>query len=55
MKDSSMVGRTMEVHEGPAAVGRIADLPAPELVKATAGAYLAAFRQGSRTYPYFMN
>jgi len=46
---------TATVHEGPVAVGRSADLPAPELVKATAGVYLAAFRQGIRTYPYFVN
>jgi len=46
---------TATVQEGPVAVGRSADLPAPELVKATAGVYLAAFRQGIRTYPYFVN
>ena len=46
---------TVTVHEGPTAVGSIADVLVPKLAQVTAGAYLAAFRQGVRTYPYFVN
>ena len=37
---------------GPTAIGKISDLNAPATNKAIAAAYLSAFSQGARTYPY---
>lgn len=37
---------------GPIAIGKIAELDSPETVRAIAAAYLSAFDQGRRTYPY---
>lgn len=37
---------------GPVAIGKIAELDSPETVRAIAAAYLSAFDQGQRTYPY---
>ena len=39
---------------GPTAVGNIGDLDSPNTVKAIAAAYLSAFNQGAKTYPYLV-
>jgi hypothetical protein len=39
---------------GPTAIGNIGDLDAPNTVKAIAAAYLSAFSQDAKTYPYLV-
>lgn len=39
---------------GPTAVGNIGDLDSPDTVQAIAAAYLSAFSQGVKAYPYLM-
>jgi hypothetical protein len=43
-----------EASEGPTSVGMLEDIFSASAVKAVAQHYLAAFRGGVRTYPYFM-
>lgn len=40
--------------EGPAAVGSIKDLYSAKTLKTIAAAYLSAFTQNTRTYPYLV-
>jgi len=40
--------------DGPAAVGRIAQLAAPDTLSAIAGSYFFAFSRGSKSYPYLL-
>lgn len=39
--------------EGPIVVGSIGELDSPSAAQAVAGAYLSAFMQNTKTYPYF--
>ncbi|MFN3628788.1 MAG: BrxE family protein [Casimicrobiaceae bacterium] len=39
---------------GPIAVGRIEDIASPDTLKVIAGAYLSAFMQNVKTYPYLV-
>jgi len=39
---------------GPTAIGNIGDLDSPDTVKALAAAYLSAFSQDAKTYPYLV-
>lgn len=52
---AEFVGGIGEAHEGPTAVGEMKDLFTAGGLKRLAGCYLAAFRGGGRTYPYFMS
>jgi hypothetical protein len=40
--------------EGPTAVGNIKDIDSPDALNAIAGAYLSAFSQNAKTYPYLV-
>lgn len=40
---------------GPTAVGNIKDLDSADALKAVAGAYLSAFSQNAKTYPYLVS
>jgi hypothetical protein len=40
---------------GPTAIGNIGNLDAPNTVKAIAAAYLSAFSQDAKTYPYLVS
>jgi hypothetical protein len=39
---------------GPTAIGNIGDLDSPNTVKAIAAAYLSAFSQDAKAYPYLV-
>jgi hypothetical protein len=39
---------------GPTAIGNIAELDAPNTVKAIAAAYVSAFSQDAKAYPYLV-
>jgi hypothetical protein len=43
-----------KLSEGPTAVGGIKELDSPAVLKAVAGAYLSAFLQNARSYPYLV-
>jgi len=40
--------------DGPTAVGSIKDIDSPDALNAIAGAYLSAFSQNTKTYPYLV-
>jgi hypothetical protein len=40
---------------GPVSIGSFADLSSASVIKAIAGAYLTAFSEGHKTYPYLTN
>lgn len=43
-----------KLSEGPTAVGNIKELDSPAVLKAIASAYLSAFQQNARSYPYLV-
>jgi hypothetical protein len=43
-----------KLSEGPTAVGNIKELDSPAVLKSIAGAYLSAFQQNARSYPYLV-
>lgn len=47
-----LAGSAKAAGDGPIAIGRIGDLDSADTVRAIAAAYLSAFDQGRRTYPY---
>ena len=51
---NGLAGTTFPVSVGPTAVGSIGSLYAGEISKEIAGAYLTAFSQNIRTYPYLV-
>jgi hypothetical protein len=52
LKRLAVPSRTPSV--GPTAVGGIKDLDSPDTLKAIAAAYLSAFAQNAKTYPYLV-
>ncbi|WP_259250624.1 BrxE family protein [Achromobacter sp. JUb104] len=52
LKQLAVTGRTSRV--GPTAVGNIKDLDSNDTLKAIAAAYLSAFTQNAKTYPYLV-
>ncbi len=49
-----MSGNTIPASVGPVALGNIADLFDPEVIRSIAATYFAAFSSGNRAYPYFV-
>jgi hypothetical protein len=52
LKRLAATGSTSSV--GPTAVGSIKDIDSTDILKAIAAAYLSAFTQGAKTYPYLV-
>ncbi|WP_349609025.1 BrxE family protein [Cupriavidus sp. DF5525] len=50
----SLAEPSIPASEGPTAVGNIKDLESSEALRAIAGAYLSAFSQNAKTYPYLL-
>ena len=51
---ADLAGGVVEASEGPTSVGALKDIFSAPAVKAVGQHYLAAFRGGVRTYPYFL-
>lgn len=49
----SLAGESSRTSEGPITVGNVGELDSPNAAKTVAGAYLSAFMQNTKTYPYF--
>jgi len=49
-----LAGRTARASIGPTIVGNIKDIESAETIKALAGAYVSAFSQNAKTYPYLL-
>ncbi|MEW5992802.1 MAG: BrxE family protein [Pseudomonadota bacterium] len=49
----SLAGGSSSPAEGPIAIDSIGGLDSPSAIQAVAGAYLSAFMQNTRIYPYF--
>lgn len=50
-----LAGAQTPVGVGPTAVGNISDLDSADALTAIAGAYLSAFSQNAKTYPYLLS
>ena len=49
-----LAGAVSVTRVGPTAIGNIGDLDSPNTVKAIAAAYLSAFSQDAKAYPYLV-
>jgi hypothetical protein len=52
---SRLAGKKPKSNIGPVLIGTIADLSSASVIKAIAGAYLTAFSEGHKAYPYLTN